>query len=683
MKKIILMILPILLVSISCNEFKSLDMNGKKSFITQVQIDKTIKALVAKAGEASRFRVEKGVAQVAAFWKKEDGTATDFEQFCLDQFITGDQAIDTLFQKLSLHYEVLWGHFNQMGLSLKEPLHLDGPPIQPVDELFGAYEPGAHLQDDFFQNKIAFLVLLNFPHYSLQEKNEQGLQWSRKQWAFARMGDLYTSREPAALLQQAAEAYTRSDNYISEYNIYMGNLTDAAGRTFFPADMKLISHWGLRDELKTHFSDPADGLAKQKMIYEVMKHIIYQDIPKEVINNPNVQWDPITNILYKDKKPADAAPEPNTRYQFLLNNFKAMQALDLYNPYYPTYMERAFDEGMEMSMASVEKLFTELCSSPQVQQVAALVSKRIGRPLQPFDIWYKGFKADGGMNQQTLDSITRLKYPNPEAFRKDMPALLVKLGFSGEKAESIASRIVVDPARGSGHAWGAQMKSDVAHLRTRIAADGMNYKGYNIAVHEFGHNVEQTITLQDVDYYILNGVPTTAFTEAVAFLFQKRDLELLGIADNDPLKEHLMALDNFWASFEIMGVSLVDMKVWRWMYAHPKATKDQLKEAVVAAAKEVWNQYYAPVFGSKDEPILGIYSHMIDNPLYLSAYPVGHLIDFQIEGQIRGKSFSEEMLRMYTKGRLTPEVWMKQAVGNQVSIEPLLEATTAALKAVH
>jgi hypothetical protein len=82
----------------------------------------------------------------------------------------------------------------------------------------------------------------------------------------------------------------------------------------------------------------------------------------------------------------------------------------------------------------------------------------------------------------------------------------------------------------------------------------MDYKGYNIAIHELGHNVEQTVTMNDVDYYMLQGVPNTAFTEAVAFLFQKRDLELLGMPNADPNKEHMMALDIFWGSYEIMGV---------------------------------------------------------------------------------------------------------------------------------
>ena len=260
--------------------------------------------------------------------------------------------------------------------------------------------------------------------------------------------------------------------------------------------------------------------------------------------------------------------------------------------------------------------------------------------------------------------------------------MLIQLGFTKDKAHEIASKIVVDPARGAGHAWGAEMRSDVAHLRTRIGEDGMDYKGYNIAVHEFGHNVEQTITLHDVDYYMLNGVPNTAFTEALAFIFQKRDLSLLGMKENNPDKAHLQALDNLWSSYEIMGVSLVDMKVWKWMYANPDASASELKEAVTRIAKEVWNKYYADVFGSTDEPILAIYSHMIDNPLYLSAYPLGHLIDFQIEKQLEGKGFADEVIRIYTKGRIIPQLWMQHAVGNSIAIEPTLEASEKALKAV-
>ena len=173
------------------------------------------------------------------------------------------------------------------------------------------------------------------------------------------------------------------------------------------------------------------------------------------------------------------------------------------------------------------------------------------------------------MSEDELTKMTQKKYPDAQAFAKDMPRMLRYLGFPAHDAKYIAERIVVEPARGSGHAWGAQGRWEPARLRTRIGDKGMDYKGYNIAVHEFGHNVEQTLDLYDIDYYMLNGVPNTAFTEALAFIFQKRDLELLGF---DYKLDDNTTLDIFWGAYEIMGVALTDMYTWQWLYAHPEAT---------------------------------------------------------------------------------------------------------------
>jgi hypothetical protein len=492
---------------------------------------------------------------------------------------------------------------------------------------------------------------------------------------------MFTSRVPANLSQKLAEALAKSDMYISEYNIMMDKLVDASGKTHFTEGLKLISHWGIRDELKSNYGKP-DGLPKQQMIYMVMKRIIDQSIPGQVINNAGYQWNPLDNKVLKDGREVTATPEPDRRYEMLLNNFKAYKATDAYFPALPTYIHRAFELNMEIPEKDVEILFTSLMTSPEIRQVAELISKRLGRKLEPFDIWYDGFKARSSMNEDNLTAKTQALYPCPTAFENDIPNILQKLGWDKERAGYLASKIQVDPARGSGHAAGAAMKGDKARLRTRITDKGMNYKGYNIAVHEFGHNVEQTIDLYDIDYYMLQGVPNTSFTEALAFLFQKRDLELLGMKDNNPDKEHMAALDAIWMSYEIMGVSLLDMKVWHWLYEHPDATPAQLKESVISLAKEVWNNYYAPVFGSKDEPILAIYSHMIDNPLYLPNYPLGHVIDFQIDGYLKGKNFASEVDRIYKTGRLTPQAWMKAAVGNEISIQPMLKAVDEALRVI-
>ena len=682
MKKYLLCLaLPLIVLAAGCNKPKGTEMETKPAFIQQAAVDNVIKKLTDSLGEASKLRIERGVKQVASLWEKQDGDQQAFTDFCTGKFIADTAKLDVLFKKLQRSFEVMYGNYNKMGMDLRVPVDLSGDELTPIDEMFASFSPSSHLTDDLFANKIAFITMLNFPFYSLSEKTELGKNWSRRDWAYARMGDAFTSRVPADLNQKLSDALAKSDMYISEYNIMMDKLVDATGKTYFPEGMKLITHWGLRDELKSHYGK-ADGLAKQKMVYAVMKRIIDQSIPEMVINNAAYQWNPADNKVLKDGKEVTATAEPDRRYEMLLNNFKAIHATDAYYPALPTYSQRAFELSMEIPEQDVQKLFISLVTSPQIKEVAALISKRLGRNLEPFDIWYDGFKARSGLNEDDLTAKTQKLYPTPAAFEKDMPNMLRKLGWSPERAGYIASKIQVDPARGSGHAAGAQMKGDKARLRTRIADKGMNYKGYNIAVHEFGHNVEQTIDLYDIDYYMLQGVPNTAFTEALAFLFQKRDLSLLGIQENNPDKEHLASLDAIWSCYEIMGVSLLDMQVWKWLYANPDATPAQLKEAVIRLSKEVWNLYYAPVFGMKDEPVLAIYSHMIDNPLYLPNYPVGHLIDFQVDGFIKGKNFAAEVDRMYTLGRLTPQAWMQGAVGTPISIEPMLKSVDEALKAI-
>ncbi len=653
------------------------------SFIPGATVDAVSQQLIEKHGAEHSAMIQRGVSQVAALWRSDDGTTEDFLNFCLNQYVGDSGDRQELFKTLSRNYEYIWGHFNQMSLELMKPLHLDWGPIQSVDILFGSYAPAAHLSEDFYRNRIAFLTILNFPFFTLAEKNQLGGEWSRLEWAHARMGDVFTSRVPAAINQEISRVSTDADNYVSEYNVIMGQLRNDQGEQIFPDHLRLITHWGLRDELKANYDGSEEGLERQQMIYQVMLRIIDQSIPGKVINNDQLTWNPYTNVVWQEGTEVDFSPEPDTRYRHLLDNFQSRRQADAYSPNYPTYIQRAFDQGLEMSMDEVEALFVELVSAPVLKEVGALISERLGRGLQPFDIWYDGFKARSGIPESELDRITRERYPDAEALEKDLPNLLVKLGYTPGRAEEIASKIVVEGARGAGHAWGAQMRSQYSHLRTRIAAEGMTYNGFNIAAHELGHNVEQTISLHDVDYYMMNGVPNTAFTEALAFIFQVRDLKLLGLDETDPMREYLNTLDILWGTYEIMGVSLVDMAVWRWMYQNPDASPRQLKEQTMQIAVDVWNNYFAPVFGVKDSPILAVYSHMISYPLYLSAYPLGHLIEFQIEQQMRGQNMAGEIDRIFSLGRLTPRQWMEEAVGEPLSNQPLLDAAAHAVTALR
>lgn len=683
MKPILYLItIPILFSMVKCKQEKS-DDASVSSGLTEQNIANATNQIVASYGENIKFRAERGVKQVANLWRAADGNPTDFEQFCQEQFVADEADLEMLFNKLSYGFEILFGSFNKISKDLKKPVDLDLGPVTPIDQIFAGFSAGAHLTEDLFTNKVAFITALNFPRFSLTEKTENGEKWTRKEWAYARMGDIFTSRVPAELIQAYSTAITNADGYISEYNILLGYLVNEKNEKLFPEDLKLISHWGIRDELKSQYANKEGGLERQRMIYQVMKRIIDQSIPKDVINNTEYTWNPYTNEVFKNGQVTESKSEPDTRYQHVVNLFNALKAMDKYNPQMPSYIQRAFEENLEIPVDDVEKLFIDLVSSKEVRDLGKLISKRLERPLEPFDIWYDGFKARSGISAEKLDQVVGGRFTSAQAFQNEIPSILTRLGWDKEKAKFFAERIRIEGARGSGHAWGAEMRNgDVALLRARIGSKGMDYKGFNIATHEFGHCVEQTITLQDVDYYSMHGVPNTAFTEALAFVFQKRDLELLGMKESNPDKEYLMALDNLWSCYEIMGVSLVDINLWKWLYNNPDANAAQVKEAAITIAKDIWNKYYADVFGSKDETILAVYSHMIDNPLYLSAYPIGHLIDFQLEKQFAGKPFAQEVQRIFQQGRLIPQVWMKGAVGEPLSAKPTLETSAKAIEVI-
>jgi hypothetical protein len=650
--------------------------------------------LVAKHGDAQRTRARRGLEQMARFWRAEDGDAEAFATFVRQNF-AGDQAtLDTVFQRFQRLCEKIDGHMTELCYEFRLQTDLDLGPILPLDETFAGYEPAAHLTDDFFRNKLAFVVLLNFPLTTLEQRLAEGEKWTRRQWAEARLAERFAKRIPAEVKQDIAAAVAEAEIYVADYKLCMHHLLHANGERPFPPKLRLLSHWNLRDEIKAQYGEGTNGLARQRMIQRVMERIIDQSIPQAVINNPQVDWNPFSNEVKRspvhdlgEPAPADLkvsdAPEPDTRYAKLLNLFQNGKKADPYSPTAPTLIARRFEEERQMSEARVQKMLADVLAAPEFAGVGKLIAKRLGRPLEPFDVWYNGFLPREKYTEAQLDELVRKKYPTAEAYRDDMPNLLRRLGFGEERAKYLQANIDVQPARGSGHAMGGAMRGQKARLRTRIAKDGMDYKGFNIAVHEMGHNIEETFSLNEVDYTLLAGVPNNAFTEALAMLVQGHDLELLGLAQPDAQSRALKTLNDYWATAEIAGVALVDMAVWHWMYGHPNATPAELKAATIRSAQEIWNRYYAPLFGRRDVTLLAIYSHMIDNVLYLPDYPIGHLIGFQIEEQMnRRGSLGSEFERMTKFGNVAPDLWMKNATGAPVDAQALLTAAKRALEQI-
>ena len=644
-------------------------------------------ALVTQFGEEERPRAVRGLRQMAAQWGPYDGDAKAFEDFAMENFAGDMNSRDALFDRFQRHLEVLQGKLSEIAYDFRLQVDLDRGTILPFDHRFAAVDPSAHVADDFFANKLAFVALLNFPLTTLKESLEQGPKWSRREWAEARLAQRFSSRLPAKIQQGITDAERSAESYVDAYKIHADMLVDPKGQRFFPAGTILTPHWNLRDEIRARYSDPA-GIDAQRLLAKVMERIVDQSIPEIVINNPSIVWAPYANTVTAAPdatiRSSGAAPSnrpaPDTRYAFMLELFRANRAADPYYASAPTLIARKFDLDRQMGDERVKAILEQILASPQFARAGRLVAKRLGRPLEPFDIWYNGFRPIQSVPEADLDAATRKRYPTVEAFRADRPRILGTLGFAPERAAFLLSLIDIEASRGPALSLPGEMRGEKTRLRIRVEADGMNFGDYVSAVREMGRAIDQAVSMNEVDYTLLHGTPGIAFSDSLALLTQSHALELLGIVEPDSRTADSKVLDDFWQAAEISGVSLVELEIWRWMYAHPYARPADLKVAVLQIARDTWNRWYAPVIGVRDSTLLAVYSHTVFTELSLADYATGHVIAYQIETQMRkAGNFGAEFERMAKFGNLPADLWMKNATGQAVSAESLLAKTALAL----
>jgi hypothetical protein len=178
----------------------------------------------------------------------------------------------------------------------------------------------------------------------------------------------------------------------------------------------------------------SQAACRNSMVQRVMERIINQTIPK---TSSTTRTSTGTRTRTKesrcrrrhDESEGRAAPasitnkrQADTRYAKILVTFQASKLVDPYSPTAPTHIRRSFEEGRQMLESRVDAMLKDVVTSPLVPRVAKLIEKRLGRKLEPFDIWYNGFRARGAYTEAELDAITRKRYPTAEAYKKDMAA---------------------------------------------------------------------------------------------------------------------------------------------------------------------------------------------------------------------------------------------------------------------
>src|SRR5690242_2647210 len=126
-------------------------------------------------------RAARGVRQAASFWRDADGDSARFDEVVRRNY-AGDAATrDSLFNRTERLFEQMAGHFHEISRELSSQTDLTRGPVLPFDETLAGYDPSAHLQDDLFDNKAAFALLLNFPLTTLDERLAAGEHWTRRQ----------------------------------------------------------------------------------------------------------------------------------------------------------------------------------------------------------------------------------------------------------------------------------------------------------------------------------------------------------------------------------------------------------------------------------------------------------------------------------------------------------------------
>ena len=132
-----------------------------------------VETLVRMHGEAARPRAERGVKQVAAFWRAEDGDAAALQRFVTSGFIANPAVLARTRDRLAEAFEAADGHLLEIARTCAQA-RTSTRARAPHRRAARRADPGAHLTEDLFASKVAFPSLLNFPLDHARRSGREG-----------------------------------------------------------------------------------------------------------------------------------------------------------------------------------------------------------------------------------------------------------------------------------------------------------------------------------------------------------------------------------------------------------------------------------------------------------------------------------------------------------------------------
>lgn len=648
-----------------------------ESVIGEVTIVKVIDNITSEHDASDRDRIEKGVRQLARNWRGTDGSEGDFIVFCNENILGDDELISNL-GSISNNLVALWGYSSKIRFNFTESENFTDTQELQSDSFFRQSLPSM----DPYKGKLALFVQLNYPCYNLEEKSLHGQEWSREKWAMVALGDVYARRGDSDFKRVAEEESDIFIKYMQHYFLRMDHVCLEDGSYPFPEGSLLHSHRGLRDNCKEEYTRPG-GHDRQRLTGKVIEHILLGTVPQEFLSDTTTWWNPWSDELYREidgkKEKVEFAFEGAVRYEGFRSLFLNRSSED--NLYYDgsTVITRTFNSH-NLDVDEVEKILRDFLSDPVIAEAGGLIESRLGRSLEPFDIWYSGFQEQSLYQADYLDSVTMSRYPDPASLQKDVPVILVNMGFSATEAAHIGRHTTIRPVISGGYTSSPPLRGDNALMTTMFSPDGLDYKSYRVAMHELGHVVCAVYSADQADNFLLAGVPTNGITEAMAELLAYKNVEGLGLTGSSlEEREHMLSLAALWYLVEMGGQALTEIETWKWIYANPDATGGEVREAVISITEDIWNAYFSEIFGVSDQHILSIYNHFITGSLYLYNYFLGNVIMYQLHSEFRSNDLAENLKRACKEGATLPDQWMIIAVGEKISPEPVIEASNDAI----
>ena len=635
-----------------------------------------IEQLVQTHGEHTRERATRGVEHTASLWRSDDGDANAFAEFCTTHFIGPVDQLPVLVSRLETALEQVGGHLYEMRRTLRRWSDLRGEPFGKVDDLLATFDPAPDLSEQFWRQKLAFVARLNLDRPDLDTMLRDGATWSTDQWATVRISRAFGPRIPSDVADLVRTLSFKSGKFVSEFHVPVGTLVDETGDRWFEPDRALIAHWLIREEIRAAYAVEG-GLARQRALMWVMRRHIDGTIPQSVMDRTATgDWNAQANTI----DGGDCGPVLGPiRYEHWCDNVRVAQALDTHHHEHPTALRRKFDLEREIPEDEVVKQLELLLEAPARAGLAELMRQRLGRDLEPQDIYFDELATPTAAAD--LDAAVRDRFGDHRGFELALPKVLEQLGYSHGDANFLGSRIKVEIARGAGHAMRPYLPEYTAWLRTNSLDHELGWDGFDTAMHELGHNIEQLCSTNFVPRPALRGVPNTACTEAFAFLYQGLAKSVLKLPIDDPDGAKDMACaERLMEASQIAGPALLEIHVWRWIYDNPDADPEAIRNTVLRVAKELWSTYFEAHFGPDPYAILAAYQHMVGYPLYLADYALGHMISHQIIQHMDGRDLASETRRICSIGLLTPDAWMQRAVGSNIDAQVLTNDAAGAVE---